>query len=136
MELYVVHLEVTLIVRPPHPREVVIRGPARREDDIHELPLDEGPQDAADARRHEGGREREECRARPSAEHRPKDVDAHRDFLRGEATATAHRLDESCDLGGRSDLDVLHPAPQEGTMNHLARNSGHLIKDYGGRLSG
>src|SRR2546426_9650864 len=93
MELHVVHLEFALVVRPPYPCEVVIRGPARREDDIHELPLDQGPQDAADARRHEGGGEREECRARPPAEDRPKDVDAHRDFLRGEATATAHRLD-------------------------------------------
>ena len=76
--------------------------------------------------------DREECPARPSAEHRPKDVDAYRDFLRGKATATAHRIDKSCDLGGPSDLDVLHLAPQDVALGHPSRDSGDSIKDYGG----
>ena len=114
----VVHFEVAMVVRLPHPREIVIGGAARRHHDVDEPLLDEGAQDTADPGGHEGGGEREEGRAGRSAEHGPEYLDANGDFLRREAASTTHRFDESRDLRRRGHVDVLDLPPEEVALRH------------------
>ena len=43
VERDVVHFELAVVIVPPRTREVVVHGPARCEDDVDELALDESP---------------------------------------------------------------------------------------------
>jgi len=116
----IVHFEVPVVVRPPDARKIVIRGPAGRDHDVHELALDEAAQDAAHASRHERGREGQERRASPSSEQGPKDRHAIGDLLRREAAAAPHRIDEGSRHGHLVEVDVLDLAAEHVSPVHRA----------------
>ena len=128
VELHVVHLELAVVIVLPGARKVVVGGPARRDDDVDEFSLDEGPQNAPHPGRDEGGREGEERDAPQVAEHRAQDVGANAELLGGESSARLHLGDEVGDPPPAPELDVPHGAAEQVRFPHGAAGGGPPLK--------